>query len=285
MPAGSRGERRAAGIQSAFGVKGDFDITLHFEFLKDPAPAENGTFATRLLLSVALDTPLLDTPKSENATLNRSLSIKGDPSFVAWFRNRERPQGLVAGRATTATTGRLRLVRSGDELFFLASAGADQPFTLVQKRRFGTADLKRVAITGATGHEKAMLDVRLTDLSIRADAILGAPSSDPVAQPLPSPVEQPLPSAAPPREGSRTWLIVGLLTVLAIAILLVLALRVRFLVGNRGEAAKQAPSDAMPTVASITCPNCGRTLKVKPEWAGKKVKCARCGTAVLVSAP
>ena len=276
MPAGHPGERRSAGIQSAFGVKGDFEITLQFEFFNEAAPIGGGKFATRLLLGAALDTPLLDTPNKEAATLNRSLSIKGDRSFTTWMRTRERPQGVLGGRPTTGTTGRLRLVRSGADLSFLVSTGADQPFTLVQKRRFGAADLKRVSISGATGGEKAMLDVRLTDFSIRADAIPGAPSAEQTAKPAPI--------AETPREGGMVWWIVGLLVVLAIALLLVLTLGARFLVRDRRGAAKHVPSDAIPTVVSVVCPHCEKALKVKPELAGKKVRCGRCGKAVLVSA-
>src|SRR5437764_851186 len=29
---------------------------------------------------------------------------------------------------------------------------------------------------------------------------------------------------------------------------------------------------------SLTCPKCGKGLRVKDEWAGKKIKCPQCGT-------
>ncbi len=279
MPAGWPGERRGAGIQTAFGVKGDFEITLNFEFLKEPAPADLGKFATRLLMGVALDTPNFDTPTAEVATLNRSLLSKGERTFTTWMRNGEYPKGVLGGKSATGTTGQLRIVRGGDELFFLASSGADQPFTLIKKIRFGPENIKRVSITGMTGHENAMLDVRLTDFSIRADAILGAPAPGAAAAP------PALPAAADAQtKDGRIWLIAGLLVGLTVILLGVLAFGAWFLLRVKGSASARTPTVAAGTALSFACPNCARTLKVKPELAGKKVKCARCGKAVLTPA-
>src|SRR6476469_2883225 len=35
---------------------------------------------------------------------------------------------------------------------------------------------------------------------------------------------------------------------------------------------------------AITCAGCGKNLKVKDEWAGKKGKCPQCGTTFLIPA-
>ena len=35
---------------------------------------------------------------------------------------------------------------------------------------------------------------------------------------------------------------------------------------------------------SITCSNCDKTLKVKEELAGKKIRCPECSTAISVPA-
>src|SRR5207237_3379713 len=40
--------------------------------------------------------------------------------------------------------------------------------------------------------------------------------------------------------------------------------------------------EAMPI--AITCAGCGKTLKVKDEWAGKKGKCPTCGTTFAIPA-
>src|SRR3982751_6576474 len=35
---------------------------------------------------------------------------------------------------------------------------------------------------------------------------------------------------------------------------------------------------------AITCAGCGKNLKVKDEWAGKKGKCPQCGTTFAIPA-
>ncbi len=246
LPAGQPNGQPTAGIRSAFGVKGDFEITLNFEILKENPPAEGGKFGTRLSLAVAVNNPLLDTPQGEAATLSRSLSIKGERTFTTWMRTREYPASVSGGKPTTATTGRLRFVRSGDELFFLASAGADEPFIFIRKYRFGAEDLKRVAITGATGDEKALLDVRVTDLRIRADGIPRAPAADAVAEPQGA--------AAPSREGGREWLVAIVLVGIAITIFGVLAVGGWFFLRKRGGAANEPSAETNRTSVSFACP-------------------------------
>ena len=134
------GEPAAAGLRSGFGVKGDFEITVNFEVLKDPDPADVGKAGTRFGLSLSLDTPRLDTPQSETATLNRSMATHG---FSAWARTRHQAAPFSRSFAIPVTTGRLRLVRSGDELFYLAAVGAAEPFQFLTKCRFGAEDLQK----------------------------------------------------------------------------------------------------------------------------------------------
>jgi Protein of unknown function (DUF1583) len=141
--------------------------------------------------------------------------------FLTWVRNRYAPKPLAQTFPTTATTGRLRLVRSGDELFFLASAGADQPFQVLQQYRFGAEDVQKITICGTTEGENAQLNLRVSDLLIRADAI------DAIA-------------GAPGAEGGRGWLLAGLLVALTVGAILALGCLLR----QRGAAARQTPNEA-----------------------------------------
>jgi DNA-directed RNA polymerase subunit RPC12/RpoP len=45
--------------------------------------------------------------------------------------------------------------------------------------------------------------------------------------------------------------------------------------------ATNPPKDAVPFIA-FTCSECGKKLKTKSGMVGKKVKCSKCGKAVLV---
>ena len=255
---------QSAGIVSAFGVKGDFEISFDFQILKDPDPADVGKGGTRLSLAITLDTP-----KAEVATLSRSMSSKG---FITWMRNRDRPGDTSHTFPTPAMNGRLRLVRSGDELYYLASTDTEQPLLLLKKYRFGAEDLKRVVITTSTGGPKALLDLRVTDFRIRADAIPGAPITEVRAAAAPK-----LDAESPPPERSKIWLIAGAVVACLVLAVLVLAVILRLLGGRSSQT-----TDTASGVVQLACPNCGKSLKVKAQLAGKKVKCPKCGDAVLV---
>ena len=267
LPPGGPELGQTVGIRSAFGVKGDFEITLSFEALKDPDPADVGKAGTRFGLSLNLDTPLLDTPQAEVATLNRSMATKG---FSTWARTRHRPTPHSHGFPTPATTGRLRMVRSGEELFYLASVGADQPLVFLQKYRFGAEDLHRVGIFATTGGEKAMIDMRVTDFRIRADSIPNAPELETAQKPQ-------IHIAHAPEDRNGWLIVIALIVGLAIVVLVMLGC----ILLARRSVAKPATANARIS-NSFACPQCGTVLKTKAEMAGKKVKCPKCGAAVPV---
>jgi len=272
LPPGGPERGQAAGIVTDFGVKGDFEITLSFEIFKEPEPADVGKTGTRLSLAITLDSPLLDTPRSEVATMSRSMGTKGERVFVTWMRQRGRPAPVSNSYPAATKTGRLRLVRSGDELFYLASAGLDAPFVFLRKYRFGADDLKRVVITSATGSDKATLDARVTDFQIRADAIPDAPRPEAAAETPPT-------LASTPRDGARGWLLASL----ALALVLVGAFAAALILRKRGRARRNG-TQAAPVSLSFACAKCARTLKTGAEMAGKKVKCSHCGATMRVPA-
>ncbi len=70
---------------------------------------------------------------------------------------------------------------------------------------------------------------------------------------------------------------------------MVVALGVGLFVWRKIQAEKRATThprparpEAVPSTVSFACPGCQKTLKARPELAGKKVKCPQCGEAVNV---
>jgi hypothetical protein len=218
LPEGWPGERPTTGVRSLFQVKGDFEITAAYEILKQPDPADAGTPHTRVSLEAILDTPRAQTPKCDMATINRVVATRG-PLFVTWTRLWDPAAGksISGGKdhPTTAAVGRLRLLRSGANLYYLTSTGVGGDFDFRGKARFGTEDLAQIQIKAATGGPRAALDVRVTDLLVRADAIPGAPAATPAAASDP---------AAPPSHESRRGWLLAMLVVLTLALLGLLAL-------------------------------------------------------------
>ena len=98
-------------------MKGDFEITLNFEILKEPEHADSGGVAgTRVTLGL-----IKDVPKQDVTTLNRSVLTSGT-RFVGWSSLwnsvTEKRDSHASNRPTNAKTGRLRLVRAGADLYY-----------------------------------------------------------------------------------------------------------------------------------------------------------------------
>jgi hypothetical protein len=287
LPAGFDGERPGTGIQTRFGVKGDFEITIGYEILQGPAPEEIGKASTRLSLAVVKDTPFKDSSQSEVATHSRSIAGKGNQIIVAWMRLHD-PTRDIPPRAkvfpNAAKAGQLRLVRNGGDLYYLKADGVDGTFKALAKFPFGPEDLYRIEIAGSTGGEKASLDARVCDIHIRAQELPRAPATGP------PPVERvaTAPDTAEPAL-ERDWLMTALWIGASVIVLMAAVAGVAWV--RRGRKGVAAPAlEPAPTVHAATpgivvaCTGCGKRLRVKGALAGKKVKCPGCGSSIQVSA-
>ncbi len=285
MPLGHDGRRYGVGLESGFGVKGDFELTLRYEILQEPDARENGDGATGLTLRVDLENPTGDM-----ASLSRSVRPNDGTRFSTYQRSPGKDQLKVF--PAKVKSGQLRLVRTGAVLSHYVAEFPNDDFVFLYEHPFSDADLRRICVLGTTGGPKTSLDVSVTDFLIRADSILGAPAP-----------------AAEAESGSLGWWLVGVLALLAGAMTLALVL-VAWLylrqpsapvvsASAKKNASKQKPVTSIvaappvhrskqtkpekPASALIfRCSDCGKTLKARPELAGKKVKCTQCGTPVPV---
>jgi serine/threonine protein kinase len=169
-PPGWHGERPDTGIVVPVTVKGDFDISMNFEILQEPEPADAGHPQTRISLDAGVD-------RGNNAgtTLSRRVEAIGGTQYVAWIsvwkeETGKRHQEWKEFRALSQV-GRLRMVRKGPVISYYASDGVDKPFRLLRQYPFGTGDLEDIRIVGSTGGPRAALDVRVTDLRIKAESL------------------------------------------------------------------------------------------------------------------
>jgi serine/threonine protein kinase len=277
LPAGYEGMRPGNGITIPVVVRGDFEVTVNFEILKEPEPALAETTQTRFTLDAVLNRAGA-LPGSNVATFSRRAGRGGGTRFLTWYRWWDESIGDHKDRTnsfpTRATSGRLRMVRTGPDLAFYALEDSDEEFRFLQKYTFGTEDLKWVRLVGATGGAQAMLEVRATDLRIRAESLPELGTA--VATPAP---------AGKPRFA--LWQLFGLLLTLSLVGLAAWLYARR---GRRGSSPDQSasvpdePAGAEPTAASVSfaCSGCGKKLKARAERAGKKVKCPQCGQAVSV---
>jgi hypothetical protein len=271
LPVGWKGVRAPTGLKSVFGPKGDFEMTMHFEILAEPAQADAGSpVGTRLSLGIVKDTPHRDT-----STLGRAITTGSGRVVVAWATVWNEEAGKMVPhtgslKLTKSMIGRLRLVRSGNDLYYGISDGLNGDFQFFKKYPFGSEDVREVRIITGTGTEKASLDARVSELRIRADAI-----PDMSASQLIQGGQAIQPAPAPAVTGVRPiiLLVIGVGAVVSVAIIVGLVV---FLLKRRAIPATD------PSVV-FQCPTCRKKIKVSSELASKKVKCSQCGNAAIVA--
>jgi hypothetical protein len=170
LPAGYGGVRPATGVARNVVVQGDFEITVDFEVLQQPEPEAAGP-GTRFTLDIVLDKPGLNA-----ATISRMVSKRGD-EVSTWVGLQPdlagKPQTKIQYHRAEARSGRLRLARHGNALFYHAAEGNDGDFVLLKRYPFETDDLKVIRLVGTTGADTAALEVRVTEMRIRAENLPG----------------------------------------------------------------------------------------------------------------
>ncbi len=264
---------KAIGVRWNTNIKGDFTATVHYEILKVGRPASGNGVGIEMW--VQLDTP----PPMRDAIAFNQVMHPNFGSVFAFFymTNSEDGRRISKFHAREKTTtaskfGKLRLMREGKVLTAWGAEG-DQDFVPVgPPREIGDMDVLLVRIAGFDGGVKnAELDLRLLEFSLKG-AALGVEKKDAFAPP-------PAPTDLISETGSGRWLfwVLAIVGVLALTFFLVVGL----LVGLTRSRAKTA-SEADASSKVMFCASCGTRVKIKPDVAGKNVKCPNCGKLTRV---
>lgn len=277
LPAGFAGERPHTGLTTRLHVKGDFEITVKYEILKEPEPADTGKVPTRLLL-IANMTP------TDRAIFTRRVDEVEGAQFSIW----NKIDNKFSVHPAKTKTGRLRLVRSGVQLSFWVAEPADAKFEHLREAMFGDDDLVDVKLLATTGGPNASFDVLFSDLHVRATAL---PNVQAVVLEKPVAPERP-PAPAAEIAVPQGWLPAVLVISVVFIVLLALTIAGILIFIRQKTAATAAsskdgeePAEAMPISDAVifSCPACGKKLKANAALVGKNVKCVGCGEAALVS--
>jgi DNA-directed RNA polymerase subunit RPC12/RpoP len=285
LPAGHVGARPETGLRVQVDVRGDFEITMSFDLLHEPGPLDAG-FGTRTTLGLWLDGP----EQNRDVTISRLRNNQGFTRFGGWaptlideFGNKQQRMKYIPAEAKI---GRVRLVREGAEISYYVVDGAEGAFQLFSKNTVTAGDVRRIRMVATTGGPKAKLDVRITELVVRAESFPDLPANllVPAGAPL-VPAGAPNAEVAAPPPIGLGWPVVAAAG--AFAVLLIVGMGIAILLyARRARTAQPAEApDVNHTRAQITfaCAGCGRQVNVKPELAGKKVKCSRCGAIALAT--
>jgi DNA-directed RNA polymerase subunit RPC12/RpoP len=244
------------GIRTAFGVRGDFTMTVGFEFLEVERPKAGAGVGVLLYL-------ITDYPKEAGLAFFRIRRVTEGETYLLSRRTyipdaKQRYEDEFV--AATSEWGRLRVTREGANIVVEAAEGNSDAFRELRRYEWDKADLKRVELTAYPGRAPNAVVVRVMDLQIRAESLPGLPD---------------LPDAPPPT-GSRIGLVIGLMLAFGLTAALAVYL------SRRRKTVPARPAAATPALISFVCPACGKGLKARADRAGKAVKCPHCEQAVSV---
>jgi hypothetical protein len=171
------GKRPPVGIVCKTGVKGDFEITMEFEVVNVEGPKGGRGAGPSLYLTMV-------SPTQEAATTGWQLKPDGSSVFFA-HRASTPPGGPREHHGRTTPTqgrsGKLRLVRTGSILAYLAAEGKGDSFREIDQFEIGKADVNAVRVAADNGGSPTLVDVRINSLKIVADEL-----GDPTPLPPPS---------------------------------------------------------------------------------------------------
>ncbi len=244
------------GLELKTTLPGDFEITAGYEILRAEQPTQGSGVGFELF---ALTVPK---PQQGLGVYRMARVREGEVYFVS--RNYLNPDGSRAYQQkhfpANVKAGRLRISRNGPKATAWAAEGTSDNFQVLCSYDIGPEDIKGIWLMAFTGHARYPLDLLVTDLTIRSGI------------PIPSaPPDEPAPGLAP-----RLW------KFLAIALVVLLAcVAAAWWFVRRGPSKAVAGSANARGTDAVACPGCGKNLRVRPELAGKKVKCPVCGEPVV----
>lgn len=163
----------STGFNCKVPVRGDFEITVGYELLRADPP-KGGYGAGAVLNLVA------DTPARETVSVARRVSPKGDEVYgsdLGSYTPAGEYQHVGRRHPAGARRGKLRASRVGAEVVLAAMADGESAFQELRRGPFTDAPLKVVRVVADPGQGLGTLDVRVTDLHIRA----GSPAAVPPA--------------------------------------------------------------------------------------------------------
>lgn len=156
-----------------FRVLGDFDITATFDQLQTQLPETQPPENCTVRMGVYMQDESKRVFLISRLHLSSGKRIQGS---VQETKPGEHPRGWGKHESNEADSGRLRLVRRGDKIFFLYSEGDSPNFRLITTETVGpdeimTNGLRLSAITNGTGSTSVVWK----KLSIRAEKMLHMP--------------------------------------------------------------------------------------------------------------
>jgi hypothetical protein len=175
LPAGHK-ENANTGLSTFLGIKGNFEITVRYEILREPA-AEDSPRQTRFTVYV----PIVGKGPAgpSRVTFSRRVRTAGGDEYFPWLLLPDEKSGKPLPQENhfpaPGRSGRLRLIRTGSKVSYWVAEGVDKEFQRLEEFAFSSEDVKNVGLYAASGGPKVVFDVRVLDLHVRAESLSDLP--------------------------------------------------------------------------------------------------------------
>jgi Protein of unknown function (DUF1583) len=154
------------GVAPRFRIHGDFEITASYTIVK----ADNPTRGYGLAATLWVET---DTVTAEAVTIERGIIPKEGERFTSTRISGPPPPETrkydVRRSRARSRSGKIRMARVGP-LVITSFADGTQPFRMLRKVELGPEDLTLARLAAETGWSDHGVEIRLDDLTIRAEA-------------------------------------------------------------------------------------------------------------------
>jgi hypothetical protein len=152
------------GVTLNFGLRGDFQITARYQIFSLPK-GEPACFP-------GLKISIWDANEEWAQMVRQHLYETGD-IFNAHHKEPGAPHGSIERVPTTATSGRLRLRRTGTTLHYLFAIDDSDEFVELYAVDFSPDDVTRVHLAAQMGGSLTGIDMIWHDVQIEADVVVG----------------------------------------------------------------------------------------------------------------
>jgi hypothetical protein len=168
IPADEAASPPAAGVATAFKIKGDFEVTVGYQILSTDPPQTGYGMGLEVYL-------MTDSRTKEAIAFDRRI-LPGGSDVYACSRNTTDAQGQrqYAGqgnRPAKGAAGRIRITRIGSKAIFAVEDELSKDFRVIYRVGLGMEDLSLLRFSANPGRGFIGVDLRIHDLRVRcADA-------------------------------------------------------------------------------------------------------------------
>lgn len=154
------------GIAPAFEIHGDFEITATYEILAAEVPKKGAGLGPNLYI--------LANKTLNGATFRRCVTPSGTQVYlVHWLVRDEKGNRPLRAKsfAAGATSGKMRLARTGDTLRYLVAEQQSDEFIELHQAQFGKEPIGLLRVEAMTDGSPSTVLIRWKDLTIRAEEL------------------------------------------------------------------------------------------------------------------